>query len=168
MTTIDILCIATEGESTKCRDQYIKFTRALQSKACQSSSLNPIDVRAVNKAGSSTESLSDKLKSKIASCTVIILVCSPKLKEYLDSDAPSGVKLLTSRERETLLTELSKSGIREKLLGVYLDDQFSSVVPNLLQGVTVLNGVEITEQMRQKKTNELVDVIIPKLWSAGN
>jgi len=63
------------------------------------------------------------------------------LKGYLDNGKADGSELLTKQEREVLLKELSKEKNKKKVIGVYLDDKYSSEVPNLLQGVDIVDGV---------------------------
>lgn len=153
MTIINILCIATEKETPECKEQYIEFKSTLQSKACQSSSLKVYDVHAIKKQGGDKEKLPDKLKKKIDSFPVIVLVCSPTLKAYLDSGKSQGSDLLASKEREVLLKELSKDKNKQKIIGVYLDKKHSGEVPNVLQGVEIIDGVN--------RMDEIVEVKIP-------
>ena len=151
MTVIKILCIATEKETPQCKKQYIEFKSTLQSKACQSSSLKVYDVLAVNKQGGDKETLPNKLKEKIDSFPVIILVCSSTLKAYLDTGNPHGSELLTSKEREVLLKELSKDKNKKKIIGVYLDETHREQVPNVLHGVDIVDGVNGMEDIVQVK-----------------
>jgi hypothetical protein len=138
MVNIQVLCIATEKESKECTDLYLIFKRTLQ---VNNNTIKIYDVNSVKeeeqRRGRSNK-LADKLEKKMDNSHVILVICSPALKSYLDNGKPT--ELLKEDERKKLLTALAKHK-EKKVLLVYLEKNFSKCIPDVLQGIDVLDGI---------------------------
>ena len=94
---------------------------------------NVYDVESISRMRGGKE-YKDKLKYAINHTNCIIIVCSPAMKSFLD-DGKSlcNYKQLKRDERNVLLEGLRQR--KQKVILVYLNDNFSGNIPKVLEGI---------------------------------
>lgn len=138
------LCVIIETKSK----EYLVFKQKLQKNA----QVRIIDTDGVKKVKG--DKYVDKLSNTMQQCHAIVVICTPKLKSYLEGTSDSGHNLLGDKEKTALLKGLQNH--QGKVILVDIKHDGAQYIPNDLHGLGApVNGVEdietLVDQIKAKK-----------------